>query len=93
MIPAIIMALSATVNTLYYNPPMSHAGPKRPERKTKLFVQTVPSAPPSLKMRKQQVVRAILCAIVAAMPAKFTKARKIAVLHFAAFRAGVDLPA
>jgi len=41
-----------------YNPPMSHAGPKRPERKTKPFAQAVPSAPPSLKVRKQQVVRA-----------------------------------
>jgi hypothetical protein len=52
------MALSATVNTLCYNPPMSHAGPKRPEQKAKPFAQAVPSAPPSLKVRKQQVVRA-----------------------------------
>ena len=52
------MALSTTVNTLCYNPPMSHAGPKRPERKAKPFAQAVPSAPPSLEVRKQQVVRA-----------------------------------
>ena len=37
---------------------MSHAGPKRPERKTKPFAQAVQSASPSLKVRKQQVVRA-----------------------------------
>src|ERR1019366_2948180 len=57
-----VMALSAIVNTLCYNPPMSHAGPKRPERKAKPFAQAVPSAPPSLKVRKQQVVRAALSA-------------------------------
>ena len=37
---------------------MSHAGPKRPERKAKPFAQAVPAAPLSLKVRKQQVVRA-----------------------------------
>jgi len=48
-----VMALSAIVNTLCYNPPMSHAGPKRAERKAKPFAQAVPAAPPSLKVRKQ----------------------------------------
>jgi AcrR family transcriptional regulator len=56
------MALSAIVNTLCYNPPMSHAAPKRPERKAKPFAQAVPPVPPSLKVRKQQVVRAALSA-------------------------------
>ena len=56
------MALSATVNTLCYNLPMRHAGPKRPERKAKPFAQAVPAAPPSLKVRKQQAVRAALSA-------------------------------
>ena len=51
------MALSATVNTLCYNPRMSHSGPKRSERKAKPFAQAVPSASPNLKVRKQQVVR------------------------------------
>jgi AcrR family transcriptional regulator len=41
---------------------MSDAGPKRPERKAKPFAQAVPSAPPSLKVRKQQVVRGALSA-------------------------------
>lgn len=53
------MALSAGVNILCYNPPMSHTGPKRPERKTKLFDQAVLSAArPSVKVHKQQMVRA-----------------------------------
>lgn len=54
------MALSATVNTVCYNPPMRQAGQKRPERRAKPFARAVPSAPPSLKARKQQVVRAAL---------------------------------
>ena len=56
------MALSATVNTLCYNPSMSQAAPKRPERKAKPFAQAVPAPPPSLKVRKQQLVRAALAA-------------------------------
>jgi AcrR family transcriptional regulator len=41
---------------------MSHAGSQRPERRAKPFAQAVPSAPPSLTVRKQQVVRAALSA-------------------------------
>jgi len=54
------MALSDIVNTLCYNSPMSHADPKRPERKAKPFAQAVPSASASLKLRKQQLVRTAL---------------------------------
>jgi AcrR family transcriptional regulator len=39
---------------------MSHADPKRPERKAKPFAQAVPSASASLKLRKQQLVRTAL---------------------------------
>jgi AcrR family transcriptional regulator len=39
---------------------MSHPDPKRPERKAKPFAQAVPSASASLKLRKQQLVRAAL---------------------------------
>jgi AcrR family transcriptional regulator len=41
---------------------MSRAGTKRPPRKAKPFAQAVPSAPPSLKVRKRQVVRSALSA-------------------------------
>jgi AcrR family transcriptional regulator len=41
---------------------MSQAAPKRPERKAKPFAQAVPAPPPSLKVRKQQLVRAALAA-------------------------------
>jgi AcrR family transcriptional regulator len=56
------MALSDIVNTLCYNSPMSHASPRRPERKAKPFALAVPSAPASLRVRKQQVVRTALSA-------------------------------
>jgi AcrR family transcriptional regulator len=59
---AMIMALSAIVNTLCYNLIMRATSVKRPERKAKPFAQAVPPAPPSLKARKQQVVRAALSA-------------------------------
>lgn len=59
---AMIMALSAIVNTLCYNSPMSGAAPERPERKAKPFARAVPAAPPSLKARKRQVVRTALSA-------------------------------
>lgn len=39
---------------------MTHPGPRRAERKAKPFARAVPPAPPSLKARKQQVVRAAL---------------------------------
>jgi AcrR family transcriptional regulator len=41
---------------------MNRAGPKRPERKAKPFARAVPPAPPSLQVRKQQVVRTALSA-------------------------------
>jgi AcrR family transcriptional regulator len=41
---------------------MNNTDPKRPEQKAKPFAQAVPSHPPSLKARKQQVVRAALSA-------------------------------
>jgi AcrR family transcriptional regulator len=56
------MALSAIVNTLCYNSSMRPVGSKRPERKPKPFAQAVPPAPPSLKVRKRQVVRTALSA-------------------------------
>jgi AcrR family transcriptional regulator len=56
------MALSATVNTLCYAPPMKQGGARRPGPKAKPFARAVPPTPPSLKARKQQVVRAALSA-------------------------------
>ena len=56
------MALSDIVNTLCYNSLMIHTDPQPPERKVRPFAQAVPSAPPSLKVRKQQVVRGALSA-------------------------------
>lgn len=41
---------------------MSHAVLKRPERRARPFARAVPSEPPSLKVRKQQVVRTALSA-------------------------------
>jgi len=56
------MALSAIVNTLCYNSPMGSEDPIRPVRKTPSFAETVPPASASLKLRKQQMVRAALSA-------------------------------
>jgi hypothetical protein len=56
------MAPVTTVNTPFCKQPMSHADPKRPERKAKPFALAVPSASASLKVRKQQVMRAALSA-------------------------------
>ena len=41
---------------------MNRAGPKPPPRKAKPFARAVPPAPPSLQVRKQQVVRTALSA-------------------------------
>jgi AcrR family transcriptional regulator len=54
-----IMALSDIVNTLCYNAAMDDKA-QRPLRKATPFAQSVPSASASLKLRKQQVVRAAL---------------------------------
>jgi AcrR family transcriptional regulator len=51
------MALSDICGTLRYNSLMSYKGQKKTEPKAKPFAEAVPSAPASLKTRKQQVVR------------------------------------
>ncbi len=56
------MALSATVNTLCYNPQMAPKGRKSPEPRAKPFAQAIPAPPTSLRQRKQEVVRQALSA-------------------------------
>jgi AcrR family transcriptional regulator len=56
------MALSDIVNTLCYNLIMNVTESKKPEQRARPFAEAVPSAPVSLKLRKQQVVRDALSA-------------------------------
>jgi AcrR family transcriptional regulator len=46
---------------------MSPAGPPRPERKARPFARAVPTIPPSLRQRKQEVVRVALGAAAEAL--------------------------
>ncbi len=56
------MALGDIVNTPCYNSPMSDGGQKPTRQRARPFAEAVPSAPASLKTRKQQVVRDALSA-------------------------------